>query len=132
MKQICEQKWFLVHKTSMKLVTQCLHYFVSACVDEQLSSDPQSSYLKSVHYQLCYCRSPCTCFFSTKWLFPGGLANLFPRLTIVRKIDAGDGSYPSVNTCVHYLKLPGANAITLLVFLHWRFGWVSSRVLVPS
>merc|ERR1719323_2280593 len=37
---------------------------------------------------------------------PGGLANLYPRLTIVRQIDAGDGSYPSVNTCVHYLKLP--------------------------
>jgi len=36
---------------------------------------------------------------------PGGLANLHPRLTIVRKIDAGDGSYPSVNTCVHYLKV---------------------------
>ena len=54
---------------------------------------------------------------------PGGLANLhprweqnnflttevtdfsIPRLTIVRKIDAGDGSYPSVNTCVHYLKV---------------------------
>ncbi|GAB6021555.1 hypothetical protein CHUAL_004153 [Chamberlinius hualienensis] len=37
---------------------------------------------------------------------PGGLANLYPRLTVVRKIDATDGSYPSVNTCVHYLKLP--------------------------
>lgn len=37
---------------------------------------------------------------------PGGLSNLFPRLTIVRKVDAGEGSYPSVNTCVHYLKLP--------------------------
>uniref|UniRef100_A0A914UZ54 E3 ubiquitin-protein ligase n=1 Tax=Plectus sambesii TaxID=2011161 RepID=A0A914UZ54_9BILA len=37
---------------------------------------------------------------------PGGLANLHPRLTIVRKVDASDGSYPSVNTCVHYLKLP--------------------------
>jgi E3 ubiquitin-protein ligase HECTD1 len=24
----------------------------------------------------------------------------------VRKVEAGDGSYPSVNTCVHYLKLP--------------------------
>ena len=23
----------------------------------------------------------------------------------MRKIDAGDGSYPSVNTCVHYLKV---------------------------
>ena len=30
---------------------------------------------------------------------------MFLRLTIVRKIDAGDGSYPSVNTCVHYLKV---------------------------
>jgi len=37
---------------------------------------------------------------------PGGLANLHPRLTIVRKVDATDGSYPSVNTCAHYLKLP--------------------------
>ena len=38
---------------------------------------------------------------------PGGLANLYPRLTVVRKVDAaGNGSYPSVNTCVHYLKLP--------------------------
>jgi len=37
---------------------------------------------------------------------PGGLANLQPRLTIVRKVDGNDGSYPSVNTCVHYLKLP--------------------------
>lgn len=37
---------------------------------------------------------------------PGGLANLFPRLTVVRKVDATDNSYPSVNTCVHYLKLP--------------------------
>lgn len=38
---------------------------------------------------------------------PGGLANLQPRLTIVRKVDnSDDGSYPSVNTCAHYLKLP--------------------------
>lgn len=37
---------------------------------------------------------------------PGGLANLTPRLTVVRKVDAGTGSFPSVNTCVHYLKLP--------------------------
>ena len=33
------------------------------------------------------------------------MVTMFPRLTIVRKIDAGDGSYPSVNTCVHYLKV---------------------------
>ena len=37
---------------------------------------------------------------------PGGLANLQPRLTIVRKVDGNDRSFPSVNTCVHYLKLP--------------------------
>lgn len=37
---------------------------------------------------------------------PGGFANLHPRLTVVRKVDAGSGSFPSVNTCVHYLKLP--------------------------
>lgn len=43
---------------------------------------------------------------------PGGLANLYPRLTVVRKVDGVsgsgcvNGSYPSVNTCVHYLKLP--------------------------
>ena len=23
----------------------------------------------------------------------------------MRKVDAGDGSFPSVNTCVHYLKV---------------------------
>ena len=39
-------------------------------------------------------------------LFVDGLANLSPRSNIVRKIDAGDRSYPSVNMCVHYLKLP--------------------------
>ena len=38
---------------------------------------------------------------------PGGLANLNPRLTVVRKEgEGGDSCLPSVNTCVHYLKLP--------------------------
>ncbi|XP_066922502.1 E3 ubiquitin-protein ligase HECTD1-like [Clytia hemisphaerica] len=37
---------------------------------------------------------------------PGGISNLLPRLTVVKKESEGDGSYPSVNTCVHYLKLP--------------------------
>lgn len=36
---------------------------------------------------------------------PGGLRSLNPRLRVVRK-DASEGPYPSVNTCVHYLKLP--------------------------
>lgn len=36
---------------------------------------------------------------------PGGLANLHPRLTVVKK-EGNDFNYPSVNTCVHYLKLP--------------------------
>ena len=37
---------------------------------------------------------------------PGGLANLHPRLTVVRKESSSANLYPSVNTCVHYLKLP--------------------------
>ena len=37
---------------------------------------------------------------------PGGLSNLQPRLTVVRKVDCDDNAYPSVNTCLHYLKLP--------------------------
>jgi E3 ubiquitin-protein ligase HECTD1 len=37
---------------------------------------------------------------------PGGLANLRPRLSVARKVEADDNSYPSVNTCYHYLKLP--------------------------
>ncbi|VDP96609.1 unnamed protein product, partial [Trichobilharzia regenti] len=37
---------------------------------------------------------------------PGGLKNLHPRLRIVRKEVTNSGPYPSVNTCVHYLKLP--------------------------
>ncbi|KAK8786099.1 hypothetical protein V5799_007534 [Amblyomma americanum] len=45
---------------------------------------------------------------------PGGLANLHPRLTVVRKVDASDGSFPSVNTCAHYLKLPDYSSEALL------------------
>ena len=37
---------------------------------------------------------------------PGGIANLHPRLTVVKKEADGDNALPSVNTCVHYLKLP--------------------------
>lgn len=39
---------------------------------------------------------------------PGGMRNLHPKLTIVRKTaeDAPDHTFPSVNTCAHYLKLP--------------------------
>ena len=39
---------------------------------------------------------------------PGGLANLHPRLTVVKKTVDGDPglSYPSVNTCHHYVKMP--------------------------
>jgi hypothetical protein len=45
---------------------------------------------------------------------PGGLANLHPPLTIVRKSESGDGAYPSVNTCVHYLKVPDYSSKELL------------------
>ena len=44
---------------------------------------------------------------------PGGLASLQPRLTVVRK-DGGDGAYPSVNTCLHYLKLPDYSSDEIL------------------
>ncbi|XP_065564117.1 E3 ubiquitin-protein ligase HECTD1-like isoform X3 [Artemia franciscana] len=38
---------------------------------------------------------------------PGGLSSLYPRLTVVRKVSSnGTPGYPSVNTCLHYLKLP--------------------------
>ena len=41
---------------------------------------------------------------------PGGLPNLYPRLTVVRKTveekDGLDNVYPSVNTCHHYCKVP--------------------------
>ena len=45
---------------------------------------------------------------------PGGLANLHPRLTVVRKVDGSDTSFPSVNTCVHYLKLPEYSSEVIL------------------
>jgi hypothetical protein len=39
---------------------------------------------------------------------PGGLTNLYPRLTVVPKESGSspDHTYPSVNTCVHYFKMP--------------------------
>lgn len=37
---------------------------------------------------------------------PGGLANLHPTLTVVRKHYENEHVLPSVNTCVHYLKIP--------------------------
>ena len=39
---------------------------------------------------------------------PGGLKNLEPKLTVVRKhCDTdSDAHFPSANTCFHFLKLP--------------------------
>ncbi|CAF3371074.1 unnamed protein product [Rotaria sp. Silwood1] len=45
---------------------------------------------------------------------PGGLANLRPRLSVARKVEADDNSYPSVNTCYHYLKLPDYSSEEIL------------------
>ncbi|CAM4755870.1 unnamed protein product [Rotaria magnacalcarata] len=45
---------------------------------------------------------------------PGGLANLRPRLSVARKVEADDNSYPSVNTCYHYLKLPDYSSEDIL------------------
>ena len=41
-------------------------------------------------------------------LFSTNIMNIFTHISIcvIFQVDAGDGSYPSVNTCVHYLKLP--------------------------
>ena len=36
----------------------------------------------------------------------GGVTNFHPRLTVIRKEAHTPNVYPSVNTCVHYLKLP--------------------------
>lgn len=50
---------------------------------------------------------------------PGGLASLQPRLSVVRKTTTAeenpDAGYPSVNTCVHYLKLPEYSSPDLLL-----------------
>ena len=43
-----------------------------------------------------------------------GLANLRPRLAVARKVEADDKSYPSVNTCYHYLKLPDYSSEEIL------------------
>jgi E3 ubiquitin-protein ligase HECTD1 len=43
-----------------------------------------------------------------------GLANLRPRLSVARKVEADDNSYPSVNTCYHYLKLPDYSSEDIL------------------
>jgi len=47
---------------------------------------------------------------------PGGLRNLHPRMTIVRKSAAEnpDGMFPSVNTCAHYLKLPEYSSVDIM------------------
>ncbi|KAF7233752.1 hypothetical protein EG68_05759 [Paragonimus skrjabini miyazakii] len=37
---------------------------------------------------------------------PGGLRNLHPKLKVAKKDATTCGPYPSVNTCMHYLKLP--------------------------
>ena len=50
------------------------------------------------------------------------------RLTIVRKIDAGDGSYPSVNTCVHYLKV----TILLETTFNLKSGQASHDFMFPA
>ena len=49
-----------------------------------------------------------------KSLFFLGLANLRPRLAVARKVEADDNSYPSVNTCYHYLKLPDYSSEKIL------------------
>ncbi|TKR61549.1 hypothetical protein L596_028645 [Steinernema carpocapsae] len=45
---------------------------------------------------------------------PGGFAGLNPPLTVVKRVDSGDHSFPSVNTCKHFLKLPDYSDIDVL------------------
>ncbi|VDM31369.1 unnamed protein product [Hydatigera taeniaeformis] len=37
---------------------------------------------------------------------PGGFRNLHPKIKVAKKDASAFGPYPSVNTCMHYLKLP--------------------------
>ncbi|KAL5111802.1 E3 ubiquitin-protein ligase hecd-1 [Taenia crassiceps] len=37
---------------------------------------------------------------------PGGFRNLYPTIKVAKKDASAFGPYPSVNTCMHYLKLP--------------------------
>ncbi|KAH9287078.1 E3 ubiquitin-protein ligase UPL3 [Echinococcus granulosus] len=37
---------------------------------------------------------------------PGGFRNLHPKIKVAKKDAGTSGPYPSVNTCMHYLKLP--------------------------
>lgn len=69
-----------------------------------------------------------------------GLANLRPRLAVARKVEADDNSYPSVNTCYHYLKLPDySSEETLKVRLMtackergFYFNWTNSQRVMIS
>jgi len=64
------------------------------------------------HYHLAVC-----IFYSRNFLHKYiclGLANLRPRLAVARKVEADDNSYPSVNTCYHYLKLPDYSSEEIL------------------
>lgn len=49
---------------------------------------------------------------------PGGLASLQPKMVVVKKTPENGGSivgsYPSVNACQHYLKLPSYDDKNLL------------------
>ncbi|GAA53484.1 E3 ubiquitin-protein ligase HECTD1 [Clonorchis sinensis] len=45
---------------------------------------------------------------------PGGLRNLHPKLKVARKDGTTCGPFPSVNTCMHYLKLPEYRSVTEL------------------
>ncbi|CAH8853851.1 unnamed protein product [Trichobilharzia szidati] len=40
---------------------------------------------------------------------PGGIKNIHPKIKVARKDGTTCGLYPSVNTCMHYLKLPEYN-----------------------
>lgn len=71
---------------------ECRGYQLLVTVLCDLSSDERKAFVQFV----TGCSS----------LPPGGLANLYPRLTIVKKEFTDIHVMPSVNTCAHYLKIP--------------------------
>lgn len=97
-KNIYPSDLFLIYRSFILCFSAGFQRFVN--VMEMMNSDERKAFLQFT----TGCSS----------LPPGGLANLQPRLTIVRKVDGNDGSFPSVNTCVHYLKLPEYSSEAIL------------------
>lgn len=114
---ICLRQWVLLEVQILcifwlhriRMLDNCLPSWISGCLYFCIYFSPGFLRLVNVLVGMSGDERKAFLQFTTgcSSLPPGGLANLQPRLTIVRKVDnSDDGSYPSVNTCAHYLKLP--------------------------